>query len=272
MRALYAQAHGEANGSAGRVTADAGLRVEDHSLYGAYGVPRLSAAWALPTSGLRLRAGYGRAFTAPTLTDLYYPGYGSPTLRPERSSTVEAGLDGRWIEGRLEARATWYRTDFEDLIASNSFFVADNIGRARIEGSEASARIRVTSRVSVGARAAHLPVARNLDTGARLAKRPIWREGFDADWMATRSLRFFGAWRWNDSYHDPFDFVDVNGRYLNGDTPGYAALDVGAVVSPSAWPATVRIRLDNALDRDIAEVKGLPARGRALSIGIELNP
>ena len=272
MRALYAQAHGEANGSAGRVTADAGLRVEDHSLYGAYGVPRLSAAWAIPASGLRLRAGYGRAFTAPTLTDLYYPGYGSATLRPERSSTVEAGLDGRWMDGRLEARATWYRTDFEDLIASNSFYVADNIGRARIEGSEASARLRVTSRVSIGARAAHLPVAKDLTTGARLAKRPIWRSGFDADWQAARSIRLFGSWRWNDSYHDPFDFVDVNGRYLNGDTPGYAALDVGAVVSPSDWPATLRVRLDNALDRDIVEVKGLPARGRSLSVGIELIP
>jgi vitamin B12 transporter len=272
MRALYAQAHGEANGSAGRVTADAGLRVEDHSLYGAYGVPRFSAAWALPTSGLRLRAGYGRAFTAPTLTDLYYPGYGSPTLRPERSSTVEAGLDGRWLDGRIEARATWYRTDFEDLIASNSFYVADNIGRARIEGSEVSARVRVTSRISFGARAAHLPVAKNLDTGARLAKRPIWRNGFDADWQAARSLHLFGAWRWNDSYHDPFDFVDVNGDFLDGDTPGYAALDVGAVVAPSGWPATLRFRLDNALDRDIVEVKGLPARGRSFTVGIELVP
>ncbi len=267
-RADYAQAHADFGKG---VVADAGLRGEDHSLYGSYGVPRLSAAWKLPAGGLRLRAGYGRGFTAPTLTDLYYPGYGSPALRPERSSTVEGGVDGRWLAGHVEARATWYRTRFIDLISSNSFFVADNVGRARIEGAEAMARIHVTPRLAFGARAASLPVAKDLTTGNRLAKRPRWRTGLDFDWNAARPLRLFGAWRWNDSFRDPFDFVDVNGRFLDGDTPGYAALDIGAVVTPSRWPVALHLRIDNVLDRDIIEVKGLPSRGRILALGVDFS-
>jgi len=267
-RALYAQAHADLGGG---VVADAGIRAEDHSLYGAYGVPRLSAAWRLPVAGLRLRAGYGRAFTAPTLTDLYYPGYGSATLRPERSSTVEGGADGRWLNGRVEARVTWHRTRFIDLISSNSFFVADNVGRARIEGKEASARVRVTRRLALGARAANLPVAKNLDTGTRLGKRPRWRSGLDFDWEVARLLRLFGAWRWSESFRDPFDFVDVNGRFLAGNTPGYAALDLGAAIAPARWPVAIHLRVDNVLDRDIIEVKGLPARGRILALGVDLS-
>ena len=267
-RSLYAQAHADV---AERISADAGIRVEDHSLYGAYGVPRFAAAWRLPFAGLRLRGGYGRAFTAPTLTDLYYPGYGSPTLRPERSRTVEGGADARWLGGRLDAKVTWYRIRFIDLIASNSFFVADNVGRARIEGKEASARFRLTPRVTIGAHAANLPVAKDLTTGARLAKRPRWRTGADADLVVGPALRVFGAWRWNDSYQDPFDFVDANGHFLDGDTPGYASLDLGAVVSPQSWPVSIRARVDNALDRDITEVKGLPARGRALTLGVDFR-
>ncbi|HEU4725709.1 MAG TPA: TonB-dependent receptor [Candidatus Eisenbacteria bacterium] len=267
-RAVYAQAHADFGRG---LVADAGIRGEDHSLYGSYGVPRFSAAWSLPVGGLRLRAGYGRAFTAPTLTDLYYPGYGSPTLRPERSRTVEGGVDGRWLGGRLDARATWYRTRFVDLISSNSFFVADNVGRARIEGMEAAARVRVTPRLSVGARAASLPVAKDLETGHRLAKRPRWRTGADIDWDAGSALRLMGAWRWNGSFRDPFDFVDVNGRYLDGDTPGYAALDLGAVVTPRRWPVSLRVRVDNVLDRDIIEVKGLPSRGRILALGVDFS-
>lgn len=267
-RAVYAQAHADLGNG---IVADAGIRGEDHSLYGSYGVPRFAAAWKLPVAGLRLRAGYGRGFTAPTLTDLYYPGYGSPTLRPERSSTIEGGVDGRWLDGRVEARATWHRTRFVDLISSNSYYKADNVGRARIEGTEAAVRVRVTPRLALGARAARLPVAKNLETGDRLAKRPRRRAGLDFDWEAARPLRLFGGWRWNDSFHDPFDFVDGNGRFLDGDTPGYAVLDLGAAVTPPGWPVAFHARVDNVLDRDIIEVKGLPSRGRILALGVDFS-
>ncbi|HET7904802.1 MAG TPA: TonB-dependent receptor, partial [Candidatus Eisenbacteria bacterium] len=185
-RALFAQAHLD---PLRRVVLDAGIRVEDHVRYGSYGVPRLSASLAVDELGLRVRGGYGRAFTAPTLTDLYYPGYGSASLRPERSRTWEAGADGRWLDGRVEARVTWYETRFHDLIQSNSLFTAENIGRARIEGSEASLRVRIGRGIALGARAARLPVAKNLATGERLGKRPRWRTGADAEWDASRALR-----------------------------------------------------------------------------------
>ncbi|HEY7727513.1 MAG TPA: TonB-dependent receptor, partial [Candidatus Eisenbacteria bacterium] len=121
-RALYAQGHLEA---LGRLFADAGARLEDHSYYGAYGVPRLALGVAVPEAGMKLRSGFGRAFTAPTLTDLFYPGYGSPDLRPERSRTWEAGADGAWLDGRLAAHATWHTTRFSNLIQSNSFYRAE---------------------------------------------------------------------------------------------------------------------------------------------------
>lgn len=268
-RALFAQAHLE---PLRRVVLDAGIRVEDHVRHGSYGVPRISASLAVDELGLRLRGGYGRAFTAPTLTDLYYPGYGSASLRPERSRTWEAGADGRWLDGRVEARVTWYETRFHDLIQSNSLFTAENIGRARIEGSEASLRVRPGRGIVLGVRAARLPVAKNLATGDRLGKRPRWRSGADAEWDASRALRLHAAWRWSGSFHDPFDFVNVNGRYLDGDTPGYAALDFGAAVKPARWPFGVRARVENVLDREITEVKGLPARGRLLALALEFLP
>lgn len=267
-RALFA--HGHADLLPGLV-ADAGIRVEDHVRYGAYGVPRVSIAWNVGRTGLRLRGGYGQAFTAPTLTDLYYPGYGTASLKPERSRTVEGGADGRWLDGRIEARATWHHTRFTDLIQSNSLFAADNVGRARIEGEDGSLRLRPWRHVAVGLRAARLPVAKNLTTGERLPKRPRWRTGADLDWEASSALRIFAGWRWSDSFRDPFDFVDVNGRYLDGDTPGYAATDLGVVVAPARWPVALRARIDNAFDRRITEVKGLPARGRALTLGVEFR-
>lgn len=268
-RALYAQTHVEVRD---RLLVDAGIRLEDHSRYGAYGVPRVALGVLLPEAGLKLRAGYGRAFTAPTLTDLFYPGYGSPTLNPERSSTWEAGVDGTWLEGTLTARATQYTTRFHDLIQSNSFFVAENVGRARIEGEEYAARFSRGPRFSLEARAAHL-LGKNVLTGERLAKRPEWRGGILLSAGPVRGLVATADWWWAGSMRDPFVFVDAEGRVLDGDTPGRAVLDLGANISLTRWlPADLRLRVGNALDRKYFDVKGFPARARALTVGVTVNP
>lgn len=263
-RALYAQAHAATK----RLLVDAGVRLEDHSRWGAIGVPRVALAVPLPEAGLRLRGGYGRAFTAPTLSDLYYPFYGSETLRPERSRTWEAGADGSWMRGALAARVTWHWTRFRDLIQSNAFFTADNIGRARIEGGEGSVRIAPSRRAALSAWAARL-IAKNLDGGARLAKRPAWRAGVAAEIAPTPWSSVSGLLRWTDSMADPFDFMDAPGRLLQGDTPGWTALDVGATASLARWvPVEARLRVTNALDRRYQEVKGYPAPGRRITVGL----
>src|SRR5262249_37152076 len=158
-------------------------------------------------------------------TDLYYPLYGSETLRPERSRTWEGGADGRWLNGALEAHATWHTTRFRDLIQSNSFFTADNIGNARVEGGELLVRVTPARGVSIGARGSRL-IGKNLDGGARLPKRPRWRAGVSADVVPASWIAASGSLRWVDSMLDPFDFYDPSGRFLGGDTPGYAALDL----------------------------------------------
>ncbi|HEX7078175.1 MAG TPA: TonB-dependent receptor [Candidatus Eisenbacteria bacterium] len=268
-RALYAQAHVEPSA---RVTADLGIRLEDHAPYGAIGVPRAAVALTVREIGLKLRGGYGRAFTAPTLTDLYYPGYSNEALRPERSRTWEAGADGSWAGGRIEAHFTWHTTRFLDLIESSSFTGPENVGRARIEGEEASLAVRPVTRLALRATAANL-VAKNLETGARLPKRPRHRVGVAADATVSRGVRATASLRFTDPSADPFAFHDPSGRFLSGDTPGYAALDLGAALSLARWiPAEARVRVDNALDRAYSEVRGYPARGRAVTVGVTFAP
>lgn len=268
-RALYAEGHALVRE---RVLLDAGVRLEDHSRYGSYGVPRVALGYRVAAAGLKLRAGYGRAFTAPTLTDLYYPGYGSSTLKPERSTTWEAGIDGAWFEDRLSAKATAYRTVYLDLIESNSFFRADNVGRARVEGQEYSVRLAPGGRVTLEAFAAHL-LGENLVTGDPLAKRPKWRTGAALSATPRAGVTAMADWKWVGSMRDPFVFIDAAGRVLDGDTPGHATLNFGLNLSIARWaPADLRFRLANALDREYFEVKGFPALGRALTVGLTWNP
>jgi len=272
-RSLFAQAHWELSD---RLIADTGIRLDDHSRYGSYGLPRLAIGLLVPEAGLKLRAGYGRAFTAPTLTDLYYPGYSDSALRPERSTTWEAGAVGLWLDGRVEGRISYHHTNFVDLIQGvlqpTFTFLPENIGKAMIEGEEYALRLVPHRRVEVSGYAAHL-VANNTDTGAKLAKRPAWRFGISGQAKLLRDLTLTGGWRWVDSVLDPFNFIDASGRVLDGDNPGYAALDLGALVTLRRWaPLELNARVSNVLDREYSEVKGFPALGRAATVGVTFTP
>ena len=87
--------------------------------------------------GLRLNAGAGSAFHAPTATDLFGFG-GNPALLPEFSHQVDVGLDWRPIAGQW-LRIDAFNNNVDDLIIYDNFTNQDhNIGRARIRGIEAT--------------------------------------------------------------------------------------------------------------------------------------
>ena len=108
-----------------RVSVTAGGRWNQHSLYGSYFVPRTGALVRL-TDSLRLRSSWGRGFRAPDLGQLYfrflnptnfYQVIGNPGLKPEHSTTLQAGLDYR--KGRFRLTSNFFRNDIQDLIQAD---------------------------------------------------------------------------------------------------------------------------------------------------------
>ena len=99
---------------------------------------------------LRLTAGWGRAFKAPTFNDLYFPGFGNPNLDPERSESVELGANGTVVGVRWSLNG--YYTKLDDLIGIISVpfspefpfgIRAANVEEARILGLEAVASTQI---------------------------------------------------------------------------------------------------------------------------------
>ncbi|MBS0590778.1 MAG: TonB-dependent receptor [Proteobacteria bacterium] len=126
--------------------------------------------------GLRLTASYGTAFSAPTLSQLYSPGYGgyyagNPLLDPERSRTGEIGVE--WnadSANRLEAHA--FTTRIRDLIdfSGGAKFQAININHAAIDGLEL--RHAWHAGAYSWTNTLTLQDARNDDTDTQLLRRP----------------------------------------------------------------------------------------------------
>ena len=112
-----------------RLTIAIGGRLNSHSLYGTALVPRAGLLFRARPS-LRLRASWGQGFRAPDLGQLYfrfqnpahaYQVIGNPELRPERSTTVQAGFDYR--TSRVVLSGSYFRNDIRNMIQ------ADLIGR-----------------------------------------------------------------------------------------------------------------------------------------------
>ena len=115
-------------------------RHDDNQQFG--GKDTGGAAWGYRFAGdLRFSASYATAFKAPTFNELYYPYYGTPTLKPETSHSVELGLDQGTGWGLWSLHA--YQTRITDLIETDpNTFTAQNIDRALIRGAEFQAQRR----------------------------------------------------------------------------------------------------------------------------------
>ena len=121
--------------------------------------PSIAAAYTL-THTVRLRASAGHGFRLPTYVDLYYADpttIGNPNLKPESSWSYEAGADWTPSNGRLTLTAAAFRLQQKDtidyaktILATNALTFAEpwqavNIQNLNITGSEATARLRLSS-------------------------------------------------------------------------------------------------------------------------------
>jgi vitamin B12 transporter len=95
-----------------------------------------SAAWGWsPAGNVRLRASFGTAFKAPSLNQLFFPGFGNPNLEPEHSASAEIGAQIDTRAGAISIAA--YHTEVEDLIVFDPVtFFPENVSQARIRGVE----------------------------------------------------------------------------------------------------------------------------------------
>lgn len=118
------------------------LRYDDISDVGNALMPKIGLNVRLLQEGeVRLRASYGRSFRSPSFNDLHFVGYNNPDLKPEYSTSMDAGMVSSVRAGGAvhSASVTWFAIDTRDRILFDlTTFKPVNIGRTNSTGIEAA--------------------------------------------------------------------------------------------------------------------------------------
>lgn len=110
----------------------ASLRRDDNSQFGSHDTWQLGYGYRF-TQQLRTWANAGTAYKAPTFNQLYFPGFGNASLRPEQSRGWEIGA--QFVPSTVQYSAIYYRNKIDDLIVNSGVPLAPfNIDKAEIQG------------------------------------------------------------------------------------------------------------------------------------------
>ncbi|MGJ7918866.1 TonB-dependent receptor plug domain-containing protein [Massilia sp. LXY-6] len=231
---------------------DLSLR-NDHSIYGAKTTGAAGYGYEF-SRDLRATASVGTSFRAPTYNELYYPGYGLVTNKPEQGRNAEVGI--RYRIAGAELQANYYRNRLTDMIVtvnpcpSRTGSCAYNVNHALLEGLTMSADTHVRDldlRASVD-----LQDPRDESTGKQLARRSRRHASLAADYTVDR----LGLGAELQASSSRFDDA-ANANRLGG----YGLLNLYTTwrFMPD-W--SLLLRLDNTLDKrhDLARNYGTAGR------------
>ena len=272
-----------------RVFVTGGLRVEHNDSFGTAVVPRGSIAYIAHRAqgalgDTKLKASAGRGIKEPTLLQSFSVspfGLGNPELEPERSTSVDVGIEQRLASNRARVELTWFGSRYRDIISTQTIsfnpFTSQyfNIGLTRARGAELSGELAPAAGVLVRGGYTLLD-SKVIDStssfstvfapGQWLLRRPrhsgfvgiaFTRARFSADLAGV----FVG-------HRVDSDFSSLEPPMLSND--GYATWDLRAAYRVIG-PLSVTVAAENLADADYMDPLGYPALGRAFRIGAKVG-
>lgn len=247
--------------------------------------PKLAVAWAVrpstPAGWTTVRAAAGTGIKPPTAFEIAFTD--NPGLAPERSRSLEAGVEHAFARGAVVVDATAFVNRYSDLIVAvgSSFsgasrYRTDNIANARARGLEIAGRWRVGSGVEVGGSLTWLDTEiLGVDGRPSVAPSPF----AVGDPLVRRPRhRGFADVQWGGRGGGVFASIDGRGRMhdLEPNFAGSVFTNAGylRVTAGGTWRIArgvdLHARVTNLLNREYEEALGFPSTGRALMVGVRV--
>ena len=256
------------------LTLTGGLRYDDHETFGSDTSSQAAVAWSA-TESTTLRASYGEGFKAPTLYQLYSE-FGNPALDPEESNDWDAGVEQRFIDGKISVSATYFERETRNMIDFVSCFGVsttaclaqpdgyyENVQRTHADGYELAFNAQLVRGLRVSANYTNLD-ARNDARGTANFDKELPRRARDSaaasveyEWTipltTTLAAQYVGK-----------TFDDAANRFV---LDSYTLLDLRVAYRLSdAWE--VYGRIENLTDENYSTARRYGTLGRAAYLGV----
>jgi iron complex outermembrane receptor protein len=238
---------------------EAGLRLENHSLYGLEWAPQ--AGVSLKAAGqTSLKFSFSKGFRAPNMRELYMYAPANEELLPERSFSYDLGLSQGLLDGRMALELTLYAIRGDNMIevvqVGEGRVQNRNVGEFSNKGVEFSLNYLIRTNLVLNANFSYLDM-----------EKPVAG--------APRAKFYAGATYRPGKFTLGAGAQVVDKLYLvTGETPqttDFALLDARVAYRPFRW-MDVFVKADNLLGEAYETMAGYPMPKSALWMGgISLN-
>ncbi len=243
-----------------------GVRLDDNSAFGTHATWRVAPTYYVSDSGTKFSASVGTGFKAPSLYQLYSP-YGDPTLLPEKSLGIDAGVSQSFLGESVTLGVTYFWNRFDNLVTFNpATFVLENSGGAHTQGIEASSEYEISKAWQARGTFTYTDTSDD-ETGQSLLRR--------ARLMSSARLSYKEEERWG-AHAEVLAVGSRPDNDYNSYPPtrttlaGYALLNVGAFYGLSR-NVELYVRAENLLDKKYQEVLGYGTAGATGYIGVKVR-
>jgi len=241
-------------------SAELGGRYNNHSVYGNTVTYSVNPSYYIQKQ-VKLFANYSTGFKAPTLNELYGQFGANDKLKPQESTSSEAGIQYASKENKIAVRATYFdRVINNAIIYGNTGFL--NLDQQHDHGLEIEPTIKLNDKLTIKAFYAFVDgtvttkTAANSDTTYHnLIRRPKNSFGLNVGYQFTThffvsvNLKTFGAR--SDTYFNSSDFSSTQVNLAS-----YQLLDLYAEYKLANGKIRLFVDAKNILNQEYTEVYG----------------
>lgn len=244
--------------------------------------PKIAVSYLLSTT-TRVHSSAGTGIRPPTAFEISFTD--NPNLKPERSRSLDAGIEQQLAGGRYLASATAFFNRYDDLLVTvgrslrdASRYKTDNLSNARARGLELFSSARLTPSLLLRANytfvGTEILSVDGLDriapapfkVGDALVRRPRHQGAVDLAY-ARGAVTAFGELTTRSQALDiEPSYGSFGGLFFS---PGYSVLNAGGSVRVKRG-LEIYARVLNLADRRYEEVLGFPALGRSGIVGVRI--
>lgn len=255
----------------GAFAATVGLRHDKHDEFGGHTTWRLAPVYTIEKSGTKIKSSVGTGFKAPTLYELYAPGFydwadpsiyynvGNEDLDPEKSLSWDVGIEQTLLDNSVIIDVTWFQNRIKDYIDYDFFAGYQNSHDIRTQGLETTFQAFPSEYYDLQLSYTYTDTRNNAD-GSRLLRRPLHNVSAAVNITPVEAL-----------------LLNLNMQYVS-ERDGYsdARLKAYALVNMAAsYRLTESLqlfgRIDNLFDKEYEEVAGYGTAGLSGYAGLKLT-